>query len=254
MVPRVPQPDVTRCATWRRQSSSGRSGWVAAAGPPSGRRPTSRQCCDCCSGGSASRRRTPGAAVVQSLEGMCPRCEGAGRIDDIDLDELVDWDRSPDDWPIKLADYAPGKWFWQIFTESGYVDLDKPLRDCTPKSGGRSSPARAPRSRRGRGRTRGSSTAAGPTCPRTTSCCSPTSGASSSASRPARRARPETARATARRCSTAGSSGATSPTAPGCRSPTFSRRGPARRDPGPAGSVRHRPGAAPHTLERTHLP
>ena len=74
----------------------------------------------------------PAQLSFTSPEGMCPRCEGAGRIDDIDLDELVDWDKSLNEGPIKLADYAPGKWYWQIFAESGYFDNDKPLRDYAP--------------------------------------------------------------------------------------------------------------------------
>jgi excinuclease UvrABC ATPase subunit len=75
----------------------------------------------------------PAQLSFTSPEGMCPRCEGAGRSDDIDLDELVDWDKSLNQGPIKLADYAPGKWFWQIFADSGYFDLDKPLRDYSPE-------------------------------------------------------------------------------------------------------------------------
>ncbi len=64
-----------------------------------------------------------------SPEGMCRRCEGQGRIDDIDLDELVDWDLSLNQGALRLADYQPGKWFHQIFVESGYFDNDLPLRD-----------------------------------------------------------------------------------------------------------------------------
>ncbi|NIZ90726.1 ATP-binding cassette domain-containing protein [Kineococcus rubinsiae] len=67
-----------------------------------------------------------------SPEGMCPRCEGQGRVDDIDVDELVDWDLSLNAGAIKLADYQPGKWYHQIFTESGFFDNDKPLREFTP--------------------------------------------------------------------------------------------------------------------------
>jgi excinuclease UvrABC ATPase subunit len=78
---------------------------------------------------------------------MCPRCEGAGRIDDIDVDELVDWDKSLNEGPIKLADYAVGKWYWEIFASSGFFDLDKKLRDYSPRSSSSSCAARPPRSR-----------------------------------------------------------------------------------------------------------
>ncbi len=71
----------------------------------------------------------PAQLSFTSPEGMCPRCEGAGRVDDIDLDELVDWDLSLNQGAIRLADYQPGKWFHSIFVESGFFDNDKPLRD-----------------------------------------------------------------------------------------------------------------------------
>lgn len=50
----------------------------------------------------------PAQLSFTSAEGMCPRCEGMGRVDDIDLDELVDWDKSLNEGPIKLAEYAVG--------------------------------------------------------------------------------------------------------------------------------------------------
>ncbi|HEU0103326.1 MAG TPA: excinuclease ABC subunit UvrA [Mycobacteriales bacterium] len=73
----------------------------------------------------------PAQLSFTSPEGMCPRCEGAGRVDDIDVDELVDWDKSLSEGPIKLADYAVGKWYWEIFAQSGFFDVDKKLRDYT---------------------------------------------------------------------------------------------------------------------------
>lgn len=66
-----------------------------------------------------------------SPEGMCQRCEGLGRVDDVDLDELLDWDLSLNQGAIKLADYQPGKWYHQIFVDSGFFDPDKALRDYT---------------------------------------------------------------------------------------------------------------------------
>ena len=73
----------------------------------------------------------PAQLSFTSPEGMCPRCEGMGRVDDIDLDELVDWDLSLNQGAIKLADYQPGKWYHSIFVDSGFFDNDKPLRDFT---------------------------------------------------------------------------------------------------------------------------
>ena len=63
--------------------------------------------------------------------GMCPRCEGRGTVSDIDLSELIDEDKSLDEGAIKVPGYKAGGWSVRFFTESGYLDGDKPIRDYT---------------------------------------------------------------------------------------------------------------------------
>ncbi|WP_020015340.1 ATP-binding cassette domain-containing protein [Promicromonospora sukumoe] len=63
--------------------------------------------------------------------GMCPRCEGRGTVSDIDLGELVDEDKSLNEGAITVPGYKAGGWSVRFFTESGYLDGDKKVRDYT---------------------------------------------------------------------------------------------------------------------------
>ena len=61
--------------------------------------------------------------------GMCPRCEGRGTVSDIDLSELIDEDKSLNEGAITVPGYKAGGWSVRFFTESGYLDGDKLIRD-----------------------------------------------------------------------------------------------------------------------------
>ncbi|MFI2364261.1 ATP-binding cassette domain-containing protein [Promicromonospora sp. NPDC019610] len=61
--------------------------------------------------------------------GMCPTCEGRGTVSDIDLSELVDEDKSLNEGAITVPGYKAGGWSVRFFTESGFLDGDKPIRD-----------------------------------------------------------------------------------------------------------------------------
>jgi excinuclease UvrABC ATPase subunit len=65
--------------------------------------------------------------------GMCPRCEGMGSINDIDLTELYDEDKSLDEGAIKVPGYKAGGWSVRLFSESGLLDPDKPISKYTKK-------------------------------------------------------------------------------------------------------------------------
>ena len=64
-------------------------------------------------------------------EGMCPECEGLGRTNQVDLDELYDRDLSLNEGAITVPGYAVDNWYWQVFAHSGLLDADKKLRDYT---------------------------------------------------------------------------------------------------------------------------
>ncbi|SFR90236.1 Excinuclease UvrABC ATPase subunit [Microbacterium sp. cf046] len=61
--------------------------------------------------------------------GMCPRCEGLGEASDVDLDELFDSSLSLAGGAIKIPGYNVDGWMVRGFTESGFVDPAKPIKD-----------------------------------------------------------------------------------------------------------------------------
>ncbi|GAA1954192.1 excinuclease ABC subunit UvrA [Microbacterium deminutum] len=63
--------------------------------------------------------------------GMCPRCEGLGEASDIDLDELIDSSKSLAGGAIKVPGYNVDGWMVRGFTESGFFDPAKPIKDYT---------------------------------------------------------------------------------------------------------------------------
>ncbi len=63
--------------------------------------------------------------------GACPTCEGRGSVTDIDLDELVDADKSLNGGAITVPGYTPDGWLVRVFSESGLLDGDKAIRDYT---------------------------------------------------------------------------------------------------------------------------
>ena len=65
--------------------------------------------------------------------GMCPRCDGMGSVTDIDLAQLFDDSKSLADGAITIPGYTADGWYVRIFTESGFVDPTKPIRDFTKK-------------------------------------------------------------------------------------------------------------------------
>jgi excinuclease UvrABC ATPase subunit len=61
--------------------------------------------------------------------GMCPRCEGLGTVVDIDVERLVDRDRSLDEGAIRFSTFAPGSYRWKRYVHAGLFDRATPLRD-----------------------------------------------------------------------------------------------------------------------------
>ncbi|WP_035855376.1 ATP-binding cassette domain-containing protein [Cryptosporangium arvum] len=65
--------------------------------------------------------------------GMCPRCEGRGSVNDIDLSALYDEDKSLNESAIKIPGYSMEGWYGRIFRGVGYFDPDKPIKKYTKK-------------------------------------------------------------------------------------------------------------------------
>src|SRR5688500_18767619 len=64
---------------------------------------------------------------------MCPRCEGMGRVEDIDLTQLYDDSKSINEGAIKIPGYSMEGWYGRIFNSCGFFDADKPIRKFTKK-------------------------------------------------------------------------------------------------------------------------
>lgn len=89
-------------------------------------------------GGGAVATQRSGRKVVERKTftvqgGMCPRCEGMGRVSDIDLMQVLDETLSLRDGAITAPGYAAGGWQARSFTESGFFPADKPVSTFTAK-------------------------------------------------------------------------------------------------------------------------
>ncbi|MGO9319867.1 MAG: excinuclease ABC subunit UvrA, partial [Solirubrobacteraceae bacterium] len=65
--------------------------------------------------------------------GMCPRCEGRGTVTDIDLSRLYDDSKSLSEGALTIPGYTAGGWNYRLYSASGFVDPDKPIRKYTKK-------------------------------------------------------------------------------------------------------------------------
>src|SRR5688572_15141211 len=65
--------------------------------------------------------------------GMCPRCEGMGQVNDIDLSQLYDDKKSLDEGALTSPGYTMDGWYGRIFSGCGFFDPDKPIRKFTKK-------------------------------------------------------------------------------------------------------------------------
>ena len=74
-----------------------------------------------------------GSAMAYSFnaEGMCPACEGLGKVSSIDVDGMIDRDKSINEGAITAPNFSVDGWYVRGFAESGFFDPDKPLRDFT---------------------------------------------------------------------------------------------------------------------------
>ncbi|WP_286967366.1 MULTISPECIES: excinuclease ABC subunit UvrA [Arsenicicoccus] len=64
--------------------------------------------------------------------GMCPECEGTGKVSDFDLTAVYDETRSLADGAILVPGYSMDGWYGRIFSGFGF-DMDKPIARFTQK-------------------------------------------------------------------------------------------------------------------------
>lgn len=71
------------------------------------------------------------AFSFNSPNGMCETCEGLGYIEDINLNELLDWDKSLNEGAIDFPSFGPDKERGKAYRDSGLFDNDKKLKEYT---------------------------------------------------------------------------------------------------------------------------
>lgn len=64
-------------------------------------------------------------------QGMCSCCEGLGKTSIVDLDELIDKERSLNEGAIVFPTFEVGGWRWTRYVYSGLFDNDKKIKDYT---------------------------------------------------------------------------------------------------------------------------
>lgn len=66
-------------------------------------------------------------------KGMCAVCEGIGKINSLNIDRLIDKEKSLNEGAIVFPSFQPGGWRWMRYVYSGFFDNDKKLKDYTKK-------------------------------------------------------------------------------------------------------------------------
>lgn len=61
--------------------------------------------------------------------GMCNHCEGLGKIETIDIERLLDKNRSLNQGAIRFPTFEPGGWRLTRYIYSGFFDNDKKIQD-----------------------------------------------------------------------------------------------------------------------------
>ncbi|KQT91998.1 daunorubicin resistance protein DrrC [Marmoricola sp. Leaf446] len=74
--------------------------------------------------GQTEKKTVVREAVYQG--GMCPRCEGMGAINDIDLTAIYDADKTLSEGALTVPGYSMDGWYGRIFAGAG-LPMDKPV-------------------------------------------------------------------------------------------------------------------------------
>ena len=63
--------------------------------------------------------------------GMCKTCSGIGKILDLDIERVIDSEKSWNEGMLELPAFGVGNYYWKQYTGSGLFDLDKKYRNYT---------------------------------------------------------------------------------------------------------------------------
>src|ERR1039457_87031 len=84
--------------------------------------------------GAVTIERGTGTTVSTNFTragGMCARCEGRGTVTDFDLTQLYDDSKSINEGALTIPGFSVDGWYGRIYSGSGFVDPDKPIRTYT---------------------------------------------------------------------------------------------------------------------------
>jgi len=78
-------------------------------------------------------RTTKERRSFKVLGGMCPRCEGRGAVNDINLTALYDDTLSLNEGALSIPGYSMDGWYGRIFRGCGYFNPDTPIKKFTKR-------------------------------------------------------------------------------------------------------------------------
>ncbi|MFD1202701.1 excinuclease ABC subunit UvrA [Leucobacter albus] len=67
------------------------------------------------------------------IGGMCPRCEGRGKVSDFDLTALYDSSKTLNEGALTIPGYSMDGWYGRIFGAGDFFDADTPIKDFSEK-------------------------------------------------------------------------------------------------------------------------
>ena len=78
-------------------------------------------------------RKTKERREFKIVGGMCPRCEGRGKVSDFDMTAIYDENKTINEGALTIPGYSMDGWYGRIFGGNGFYDPDKPIKDFTEK-------------------------------------------------------------------------------------------------------------------------
>lgn len=64
-------------------------------------------------------------------QGMCQKCSGLGQVNQINLEKLIDQEKSWNQGAVQDTRYAVGHWYWKQYAAADFFDNDLPLKELT---------------------------------------------------------------------------------------------------------------------------
>ena len=65
--------------------------------------------------------------------GMCPHCAGIGRVMELDMEEIIDKEKTYDEGCFHLPAFGRGNYYWKVYRRPEYFRTDVPWKDLSEK-------------------------------------------------------------------------------------------------------------------------